>query len=149
MLFNVRIAARLVISNDNGGILAVRLKGNPTYWCLPGGTLEPGEDFVTTAERESIEELGVKPKLGNVIFIQQLLSKEETKLTEVGFVVHNNTDFFDIDLSKTSHGAIEIEECRFIDINEENFFPRNLREFLPKNQKELLDLQCVIFSNPV
>lgn len=49
----------VVILNDQGKIVLTKRKDLPV-WCLPGGTVEPGESFVETAVREAREETGLE-----------------------------------------------------------------------------------------
>ena len=59
-LFQIGIKA--VIQNDDGRILLLAVPqwdDNPAHWDLPGGRMEPGEDFLQTLKRELQEEIGV------------------------------------------------------------------------------------------
>ncbi|WP_431729778.1 NUDIX domain-containing protein [Verrucosispora sp. TAA-831] len=63
----VRVDARIagVILVDPEGRLLLQLRdGNtrvdPHRWCLPGGNVDPGEDPLTAANRELLEETGLK-----------------------------------------------------------------------------------------
>jgi ADP-ribose pyrophosphatase YjhB (NUDIX family) len=116
-----RVAVRGIIVRG-GMLLCVKLKpyrGKATgagvdYWCTPGGGVDVGEPLIPALEREIIEELGVKPKIGNLLYIQQFDHADMEQL-EFFFEVTNGEDFLDIDLEKTTHGAIEIAEVGFID----------------------------------
>lgn len=134
-----------MIMNDKGELLCVKSKGKP-YFSLPGGTSEGFEDYTATAKREGLEELGVEPKLGNVIFVQQIMEQDGNLRSSVAFAVHNYEDFYNIDITKTSHGAAELDACEFIDIHTEDFMPVKLREFLPKTHTELFTMPCQALS---
>lgn len=57
-----QIAAKALIRNAEGKILMVHLPewgNNPEHWDLPGGRLDPGEDFVEALRRELKEEISV------------------------------------------------------------------------------------------
>lgn len=59
-LFQIGIKA--VAQNEKGEILLLAVPqwdDNPAHWDLPGGRMEPGEDFVQTLRRELQEEIGV------------------------------------------------------------------------------------------
>ena len=135
--------------NESGLMLCVRLKKYPDFWCLPGGTLDAGEDYVTAVKRECIEELGIAPELGNPVYVQQIFENSEMILDEIGFAVKNYSEFEDFDLTKTSHGAIEIEEAAFIDITKVHFLPANLKTLLPDSYSKLLTMPCQVFSNTI
>lgn len=118
---NRRVAVRGMILKDDK-LLCVRLKkyqGKATddgqdYWCTPGGGVDVGEPIILALERELIEELGVKPVVGNLLYIQQF-EHDGTEHLEFFFHVANAQDYKNIDLSTTTHGAIEIAEINFID----------------------------------
>ena len=57
--------AGVVIRNDDGELLLIhRSTDELTQWELPGGKVEPGENFAATAAREAREELGVDVTIG-------------------------------------------------------------------------------------
>jgi len=84
------------------------------YWCLPGGGLDEGEPLIAGVEREMFEETGIKPVVGNLLYVQQF-AQGEREFIEFFFHITNSEDYLHIDLSKTSHGEEEIEEIDFID----------------------------------
>ena len=142
-----RITARgIIVKNDK--LLCLRLKpyeGHKNdYWCVPGGGIDPGEPLVASVEREIIEELGVQPKVGNLLFIQQFGSAE-TGRENLDFFFHitNSDDFLDIDLSKTSHGDKEIETIEFVDPITNDVRPKFLCN---ENLKNLGSLPTKIFN---
>ena len=62
------VRCRGIILHD-GKLLVVRHKGNADYAALPGGRLEWGEDVVECIRREIVEELGVEPVIGRLLYI--------------------------------------------------------------------------------
>ena len=61
-----RVAAKVVIRDQAGHILLV----NPSYkeyWDLPGGMVEANEPPRVAAEREVVEELGFRAKVGRLL----------------------------------------------------------------------------------
>ena len=71
----VRVAAAVI---GNGKLLIVKHeKRGRTWWCLPGGGLEPGETLSACAERELLEETGLKVKAGRIIYLGELILPEE------------------------------------------------------------------------
>lgn len=116
-----RVAVRGIILKG-GKLFAVRLKkyaGRATedgqdYWCTPGGGVDVGEPLIPALEREMVEETGVQPVVGNLLYVQQFQYKDREHL-EFFFHITNAEDYQTIDLSATTHGAIEIAEVAFID----------------------------------
>lgn len=113
-----RVAVRAVIVH-NSKLLCVKLKNyrhenQPDFWCTIGGGVDEGESLLKALEREVIEETGVKPNIGNLIYVQQFRFNGSEHL-EFFFYVKNPPDYLNIDLSKTSHGSAEIETIEFID----------------------------------
>lgn len=106
----------------DGKLLCVKLKpyrGKATgagvdYWCTPGGGVDVGEPLIPALEREIIEELGVKPTVGKLSYVQQFDHADMEQL-EFFFEVTNGEDFLAVDLENTTHGAVEIAEVAFID----------------------------------
>src|SRR3954462_607049 len=63
-----RVAARVLVHDDQGRILMVR----PTYkdgWDIPGGYVEPDESPAQAAERELAEELNLRRPLGRLLVV--------------------------------------------------------------------------------
>lgn len=130
----------------DGKLLCVRLKPyfdgavvqEKPYWCLPGGGVDDGEPLLDAMKREMIEELGVEPKVGRLLYVHQFAHKE-TDFLEFFFNIENATDYLNIDLTKTTHGTIEIEEVVFIDPTTANLLPEFLQteplaDFAASNQ---------------
>jgi ADP-ribose pyrophosphatase YjhB (NUDIX family) len=84
------------------------------YWCLPGGGLDEGETLIAGVEREMIEETGVAPVIGTLLYVQQFVH-EDVDYLEFFFHITNSNDYLHIDLSKTTHGEKEIAEIGFVD----------------------------------
>lgn len=129
-----RISVRGIVLHD-GTLLCVQLKPykgslretiDRSYWCLPGGGLDEGEALVAGVEREMIEETGIKPVVGNLLYVQQFVHSEKEYL-EFFFHIKNSEDYFNVDLSKTSHGMAEIERIDFIDPASSHILPTFLK----------------------
>jgi hypothetical protein len=72
-----------------------------------------------------IEETGVAPKIGKLLFIQQFNDGKREQL-EFFFHVENAEDYETIDLAATSHGEIEVSNYGFIDPTTEVVLPKFL-----------------------
>lgn len=105
----------------DGKLLCVQLKPYPgsthsekEFWCLPGGGVDSGEPLPQALKREITEELGIEPKIGRLLYVQQF-THGGIDFTEFLFHIKNAQDYLTVDLSKTTHGHLEIKELAFID----------------------------------
>lgn len=125
-----RIAVRGIIFRD-GEVLAQTFRdrsGNVTdWWGTPGGGLDPGESVLDCLYREMIEETGVAPKIGNLLFVQQF-THEGQEGFELFYHVTNHEDYENVDLEATSHGFLEHGDCRFVNPKEVQIRPGFLSE---------------------
>jgi 8-oxo-dGTP diphosphatase len=118
------------IALHKGKLLCVRLKtykgslsaSKDEWWCLPGGDLDENESLVEGVCREMIEETGVEPQVGDLLYVQQFTHSGKEYL-EFFFHITNGKDYLTIDLSKTSHGGPEIAEIAFINPTEKTVLP--------------------------
>jgi len=108
------------------------------FWCLPGGTVEEGEAIIDAFRREMVEEMGIDPRVGRLLFVQQFSAKA-TDYLEFFFHIENPEDYTNVDLANTSHGAQEIQALDFVDPRAVHVLPKflaseNLDEFIANNQ---------------
>lgn len=116
----------------DGRLLCAKLKDHKTgqpldFWCTIGGGLDDNEALIPGLEREIIEETGIKPVIGNLLFIQQFAQGDNEHL-EFFFNILNPDDYVEVDLTKSSHGAAEIARLEYIDPATENVLPKFLTE---------------------
>lgn len=131
---NFRINVRAIIPFENKLFLVKANRNNVDYYALPGGGLDNGENLKDALEREIIEEIGVKPTIGDLLYVQQIGSKGVYNLPEFFFLVTNGKDFLDIDVSNTSHGH-ELSEASFVDPANVHVLP----EFLKQEWDEMVN----------
>lgn len=118
----------------NGKILAQQLNpgsdnvSRDDWMCTPGGGLEAMEPFEEGLTREMIEETGITPVIGRLLFIQQFVREDGVEQLEFFYLIENSNDYELIDLSKTSHGTEEIKWVGFVDAKSANVLPKFLQE---------------------
>lgn len=130
-----RVNVRGIIVNDNGHIFAVKHRthtgAESEYWATPGGGLDLGEPLLDGLAREMIEETGIKPVIGKLLFIQQYVGIRKTGEKQEGmelfYLITNSQDYVgEIDFSAASHGH-EIAKAAFIDPKTNDILPDFLR----------------------
>ena len=84
------------------------------HWGTFGGGLDVGESLTTGLHREMIEETGIAPKIGKLLFIQQFHDGEKEQF-ELFFHIENPEDYSEIKLEETSHGILELTRSEFVD----------------------------------
>ena len=128
---NRRVNVRGIIIKD-GKLFCQKLINSHTihtneFWCTPGGGIDFGESLLDGLTREMIEETGVVPKIGNLLFIQQFMDGDREQL-EFFFHIKNAADYEQINLENTSHGAIEVAEYGFVNPKTATILPKFLTE---------------------
>lgn len=146
-----RINVRGVVVDDEGKVFAVKHRdrhdgSESKYWAIPGGGLDPRESLLDGLSREFIEEIGIAPVIGRLLFMQQFIAYHrdgrETEKMELFYHIENTRDFQQpIDLSKTSHG-FELARAAFVPTIGNFILPTflqqtNVREFIASNQPVL------------
>ncbi len=144
-----RIAARLIIVNDNDEVLIVKMW---KQWAIPGGWLDYGEKISDCLNRESLEELWVEAVFDKIIFLQDYIWKvkwKERHCLEYFCTVKNNSDFLDVETQykKASH-AFELQKVQFTKLENfpEKFMPKALPEVLKRYITNKENFSCEYVS---
>jgi 8-oxo-dGTP diphosphatase len=106
------IRARAIILHE-GAMLVVKHRPNDQYVALPGGHLEWGETIKECMSREIVEELGVKPEIGRLLYINNFIEKDTVQSIEFFFEITNGQDYKNLENLERTH-AFEIHEIRWI-----------------------------------
>ncbi|MFA6257390.1 MAG: NUDIX domain-containing protein [Candidatus Paceibacterota bacterium] len=106
------IKVRAIILHD-GKLLAVRHPHDTSFAALPGGHLEWGEDIKECLSREIVEELGVKPEIGKLFYINNFTQTDGKQYVEFFFEIKNGKDYLNIEKLACSH-AHEIAEIVWV-----------------------------------
>lgn len=122
------VRCRAIIVHD-GKLLVVKHAPHHKHVALPGGHLEWDETVLEAIKREVIEELGVTPDIGRLLYINTFTNDEETHSTEFFFEVKNGADFLDIENRQRSHAH---EVCEMFWMSQEddlNLLPQPLKKY--------------------
>jgi 8-oxo-dGTP diphosphatase len=96
------------------------------FWATPGGHLDAGESLEVGLRREMVEETGVTPKIGPLLFTQQYRADNGGFYVEFFYHIINADDYETIDLATTTHGEFEVAEYGFINPDASNILPKFL-----------------------
>ncbi len=126
-----RMTVRGIIFKD-GMLLSQQLTADHhgverDFWCAPGGGLDEDESIMDGLKREIIEETGITPVIGKLLFIQQFFDGDSEQV-ELFFNIKNVNDFDKINLEKTSHGIAEVKNVGFINPKESWILPKFLKD---------------------
>lgn len=110
------IKARAVILHE-GKILVVKHSEDSDFYALPGGKLEFGESPLECLKREMIEEMGVEPKVGRLLYVNTFIQKDADQTVEFLFEVTNVKDYLNTEKIDGTH-RYELFEILWADKNE-------------------------------
>ena len=112
----ITIRCRAIIFYE-GKLLVVKHFHGAGFWALPGGHLEWGETIHECMKREIIEELGVTPQIGRLLYVNNFIEKGKEQSIEFFFEITNAGDYLDIDKLGGTHSH-EIAEMCWIGMND-------------------------------
>lgn len=114
---NITIKVRGVIVHDSKLLIVKHLGDN--FMALPGGHLKYGEDVLACLKREIVEELGVVPEIGRLLYINTFIeAKKITECVEFFFEIKNGKDYLDIEKLERTH-AHELSEIMWVSQNDD------------------------------
>jgi ADP-ribose pyrophosphatase YjhB (NUDIX family) len=121
------IKVRAIILHDKK-LLAVKHPHDTSFAALPGGHLEWDEDLKECLSREIVEELGVKPEIGRLLYVNKYTQEDGKHYIEFFFEVKNGADYLNTEKLARSH-AFEIAEIVWVSPTDNiRIMPKSLGE---------------------
>ncbi|MEI8337557.1 MAG: NUDIX hydrolase [bacterium] len=96
------IRCRAIIFHD-GKLLVVRHNRDSSFVALPGGHLEQGEDVKECLRREIVEELGIEPEIGRLLYIHTFQDLNNKQDVEFFYEIRNSEKYLDCKNLSGSH----------------------------------------------
>ena len=110
---HIVVRVRGVIVDSEGKLLVVHHTGNTSFAALPGGHLEWGETVHDALSREMVEELGVVPVIGRLLYVNNFTEKDSIQSIEFFFEILNGDDYKNLDGLERTH-AHELDDVVWI-----------------------------------
>lgn len=130
----VKVRARAVIIHDGQLLLVRHSHQKAPVYVLPGGHLDHGETPAECMKRELLEELGIPPVLGRLLYVYSFIGSKDTQSIEFFFEIKNTEAYRGHATVEKTH-AHEIGDARWVGRDEEIEMlpPEFLEEF--RNEK--------------
>lgn len=109
----IMVVCRAIIVNGDKMLLVENKKNENNFFCTAGGKMEFGEDPKQTLEREIIEELGVSPQIGKLLYINTY-NDGEAQVVDFLYEVLNTDEYKDIEKLKGTH-SFELSKIVWLD----------------------------------
>lgn len=107
----IKIRCRGIILHDRKLFIVKHTRGNE-YYATPGGHLDHGEDPRECIVRELVEELGVEPILGELLYVYTFIDKDGRQSMEFFFEILNGEAYLQV--SEEATHKDEIVESRWV-----------------------------------
>lgn len=110
------------ITIKDGKVLLVKRGIEPSkgLWAIPGGMLKLGETLQECAARETLEETGIRIKVGACVYVFDFLERDDAGKIKFHFVI---VDFAADYISGEPKGADDALEARWLAPEELRIFP--------------------------
>ncbi len=129
------IRCRAIILHK-GKLLVVKHSPENTFYVLPGGHFEWGEEVKECMSRELEEELGIKGDVGRLFYVNNFVCDDTdyiskgTQSIEFFFEIKNSADYANMNKPTGSH-ADEIYELRWVSKDDDvNIMPLSISKDL-------------------
>jgi 8-oxo-dGTP diphosphatase len=126
----------IIIENKKLLLTVCDFKDGKTTYIFSGGGQEIGETFVQTLQRECLEELGAKVKVGELVWIREYIGKNH-EFAECDSEVHQVEYYFKcqletpVDLSKATQldkVQIGVEWLELSRLKEYDIYPQKIKD---------------------
>lgn len=125
--FFARVRVRAIIIND-GKLLGVKHPHDTSFCALPGGHLEHKEEIKECLQREIIEELGIKPEIGRLLYVNNFIDADEKQSIEFFFEITNSQEYKNMESLPKTH-AHEIAEIVWVNpADDVRIMPKGLED---------------------
>lgn len=140
---NIRILSRVVVyDREENKILLVKNKGT-NFWYAPGGGWEyEKENILQCAEREVIEEVGLKVNIKRLLYAQEFHATEDTIFFEMFWLVvpKEGAEIDEAHIDLDPNGQVETAKWYSKDeLQELKVFPKRLKNTFWDNIARILE----------
>ncbi len=140
---NIRILSRVVVYDQKDNkILLVKNKGT-NFWYAPGGGWEhEKENILQCAEREVIEEVGLKVNIKRLLYAQEFHATEDTIFFEMFWlaVPKEGTEIDEAHIDLDPNGQVETAKWYSKEeLQELKVFPKRLKNTFWDNISRMLE----------
>ena len=127
------VRARGIIIHK-GKLLGVKHPHNTSFCALPGGHLEWKEDIKECLRREIIEELGVNPNIGRLLYVNNFMDGDIRQSIEFFFEIINSHEYLNIEHLEATHNHEIAEVCWIEPSDTTPLLPKRLWEDFKKGK---------------
>ncbi len=110
---NIQVAAGIV-KRDGQLLLVHQVSNGRSYWSLPGGVVEDGEDLRAALERELSEEAGLRPR--GIVELEHITELRTPSFISVAYVF--SVPNWDPAPQAAEDPGGEVDDSRFFDVTE-------------------------------
>jgi ADP-ribose pyrophosphatase YjhB (NUDIX family) len=140
---NIRILSRVVVYDQKDNkILLVKNKGT-SFWYAPGGGWEhEKENILQCAEREVVEEVGLKVSVKRLLYAQEFHATEDTIFFEIFWlaVPKEGTEIDEAHIDLDPNGQVETAKWYSKEeLQELKVFPKRLKNTFWDNISRMLE----------